>query len=546
MNEIYSYVQPENSFSIFACGYAWENPNAKEGRTASMFRMDEDGEVGFLYRWGDRADTLAQDVCRAINYDYEQSELFLLLEATSESLRPEYSSYSEYSALNTDILILTMKTNGQIVNAYNINMRKASISLHVGGNSAFAWGRYLVFGGYSWGYKTRMQNVTYTVTAPQYDSFVFKYDPEADQDCVYQDKASSSWIYDNLGLTSGTEQNKYSQDEVEDGATDLSRDSSLFSSMGDQFLAYSSRYSGAFDLQDTFKYPRMCASESVNLTTGVRYYRGSNEKAYSIAEQSDASQVLGRMPDPTWLFQNGTNAQDDLGRFNALDNGGTFYIQTDSEEAVKKQRTILRSCAGTDLYELYLYVDVLNNNCPDFETDPETKFSLNVGDVLEYRLPRLVDKENNDEPEVYIAPTEDDKWPPFLFFDNMTNTLIFRPDSIWYQSYTYYFQIVVKEKNSASVYYPYFCDVKVLGNQIDPDDYLNFTDIYFNMTSVDRHSRGTFSWTTPVNLTFVAENWDALFEVYVKNVTFKKHNQTTALKNFEFTKLHDDNMTMDF
>ena len=93
MNEIYSYVQPENSFSIFACGYAWVDPLAKEGRTASMFRMDEDGEVGFLYRWGDRTDTLAQDVCRAINYDYEQSELFLLLEATSEKLRPEYSSY---------------------------------------------------------------------------------------------------------------------------------------------------------------------------------------------------------------------------------------------------------------------------------------------------------------------------------------------------------------------------------------------------------------------------------------------------------------------
>jgi len=252
------------------------------------------------------------------------------------------------------------------------------------------------------------------------------------------------------------------------------------------------------------------------------------------------------MPDATWLFQNGTEAEGDLGRFDAFDNGGTFYIQTDSEEAVKKQRTILRSCAGTDLYELYLYVDVLNNNYPDFETDPETKFSLNVGDVLEYRLPTLVDKEGNDEPEVYIAPTEDDDWPPFLFFDNMTNTLIFRPDSIWYQSYTYYFQIVVKEKNSDSVLYPYFCDVKVLGNEIDPDDYLNFTDIYFNMTSVDRNSRGTFSWTTPVNLTFVAENWDALFEVYVKNVTYKKHNQTTPLKNFEFTTLHDDNMTMDF
>ena len=56
MNEILSFVQPENSFSIFACGYAWVDPNSREGTTASMYRMDEDGEVGLMYRWGDRTD----------------------------------------------------------------------------------------------------------------------------------------------------------------------------------------------------------------------------------------------------------------------------------------------------------------------------------------------------------------------------------------------------------------------------------------------------------------------------------------------------------
>ena len=190
MNEIYSYVQPENSAHIFACGYAWTDPLAREGRTASMVRVDEDGEVGFLYRWGDRSaaptpDIPPQDVCRAINYDESNGELFLLLEVTSAVLRPEYSSYSDYSSSNTDILILTMRTNGQIVNAYNINMREAAISLHIGGNSAFARDGYLIFGGYSWGYRTRKQDVTYTVSAPQYDSFVFRHDPEADQDCLY-------------------------------------------------------------------------------------------------------------------------------------------------------------------------------------------------------------------------------------------------------------------------------------------------------------------------------------------------------------------------
>jgi hypothetical protein len=50
--------------------------------------------------------------------------------------------------------------------------------------------------------------------------------------------------------------------------------------MNNLFLAYSSRYSGSFDLGDTMKYPKMCAKHSINMTVkddGVQYYRGQNE-----------------------------------------------------------------------------------------------------------------------------------------------------------------------------------------------------------------------------------------------------------------------------
>jgi hypothetical protein len=49
--------------------------------------------------------------------------------------------------------------------------------------------------------------------------------------------------------------------------------------MNNLFLAYSSRYSGSFDLGDTMKYPKMCAASSINMTVdddGVQYYRGQN------------------------------------------------------------------------------------------------------------------------------------------------------------------------------------------------------------------------------------------------------------------------------
>lgn len=174
-----------------------------------------------------------------------------------------------------------------------------------------------------------------------------------------------------------------------------------------------------------------------------------------------------------------------------------------------------------------------------------------VGDVIEYKLPPLEDKEKNDEPEVFVAAQdgsadEANKYPPFMFFDNVTNTIIFRPDSIWYQGYEYRYKLVVKEKNSDTVFYEYFCDVEVEGDQIDKMQYLNFTDIDYNVTDVDRYSKGALVWSTPVNTTFVKENWDSMFDVYIHNVTWRTHKENTPLMGFEITDLGEDNRTMNY
>jgi hypothetical protein len=58
----------------------------------------------------------------------------------------------------------------------------------------------------------------------------------------------------------------------------------LMKEMNNLYMGYTSRYSGAFDLLDTFKYPKMCAFKSDNMTDGVQYYRGQNELAYVIGE----------------------------------------------------------------------------------------------------------------------------------------------------------------------------------------------------------------------------------------------------------------------
>lgn len=87
----------------------------------------------------------------------------------------------------------------------------------------------------------------------------------------------------------------------------VSRDN-LFGNAFDNFIAYSSSYAGAFDLGDTMKYPRMCASESINMTGGngtggVQYYKGQHEKSYWIGRQSNASNAINKMEmGVTWMF----------------------------------------------------------------------------------------------------------------------------------------------------------------------------------------------------------------------------------------------------
>ena len=67
----------------------------------------------------------------------------------------------------------------------------------------------------------------------------------------------------------------------------------------------------------------------------------------------------------------------------------------------------MRDCDKADrLVELNLYVNVLNNTVP-FPVDTiKTSFSLQVGDVLVYKIPKLIDSEANDIPECLVLPTQ--------------------------------------------------------------------------------------------------------------------------------------------
>jgi len=533
MHEIYSYIQPANDESIYTCGYKWENPTEETYRKAVTMKMSTSGDVQMLNVWGESSN---YDVCRAVSHDKTRREIAFLLEVTSPSLRPSYSKYSRFSGDNSDIMIIVMRESGAIVEGFNINMDTASISLGVGDHSFFIKDEYYIFGGQSYGFKTKAQNKTYDIIAPEYDSYVFKHNPRTSLNCLYGDSMSRSQ------LSQSSINMAYSGSQVED----ISTNRGLFRKMN-LFMGYTSRYSGSFDLGDTIKYPKMCADKSENMTDGVEYYRGQRELGYNIGANSKSGSVVMADVTQTWMFQNGTAADGLLGRWDPFVKQGTIFVQTDAQEAEGKRRTILRGCNRFDnLNELYLYVNVLKNTYPDFKTEIETSWTLSVGDNFSYKLPQLVDDEGNDIPEVYIEKMDNQEFPPFLYYDNNTQTLTFTPHSIWYQGITYYFIIVVKEQNSDSVFYPYYCTVKMSGVKIDPEEYLNFTDISFSMGPIDRESKGTLIWSAPVNTTFVKEHFDTMFDVYIKNVTFRVHNQTMYLKDFKILELDDDQMTMNY
>lgn len=78
-----------------------------------------------------------------------------------------------------------------------------------------------------------------------------------------------------------------------------------------------------------------------------------------------------------------------------------------------------------------LYIEVVSNTYPDFKTEPQTAFTVEVNDVFQYKLPAVTDPEGNDEPEVYVGFMEQQKskYPAFLLYNNNTQTITLKPDS---------------------------------------------------------------------------------------------------------------------
>ena len=142
----------------------------------------------------------------------------------------------------------------------------------------------------------------------------------------------------------------------------------------------------------------MCSdtSKKLDLTAlGFKdYYRGQDEMSMSASDLGIATDIGLLNDGQVWLYENGTEAEGEIGRFDRFDNGGTFYVQANYESHVGTHGTLLRGCSKSNqLIEIYFDVSIKHNNVPVFETQIPLNYDLDRGDVEEYTLPAITDRE---------------------------------------------------------------------------------------------------------------------------------------------------------
>ena len=68
---------------------------------------------------------------------------------------------------------------------------------------------------------------------------------------------------------------------------------------------------------------------------------------------------------------------------------------------------MIRGCdLVNNLHEINYYINVSSNSAPEFDTDIQTQWNLNLNDNITYKLPKFSDPEGNDVGEVYINSME--------------------------------------------------------------------------------------------------------------------------------------------
>ena len=78
------------------------------------------------------------------------------------------------------------------------------------------------------------------------------------------------------------------------------------------------------------------------------------------------------------------------------------------------------------------------------------------------------------------------------------------PTSRLFNGRTYYFSVVLKEKNSDFMMNTYYMTVKMSGDPVDEASEMeNATKISMSITYLNYHSEGQFQFSSPINMKYL-------------------------------------------
>ena len=569
MSRIQAVSQAENDDDIFICGDYQPNEGTTDTEPygddveyqAVIARMKDDGEVSWISTISGAnplasADNANQDRCMGVSYYKEKEQLAAVIQGKMSTVRDNNIKGNYF-----DTILVLMRSGGEAQKVTVISQGD-NLDMYSAKNGIFWQGDYVFFAGWSNGYTTERQQLDKSSEeSPDSDVYVYRYRFGFPNQCLFlYDKADAN-VFERLT-------DRFTRDEIErEGLYTFTVQYRSIPVRQEEnyFLPYKSRYSGGFNLLDTMKIPRPCAFESQNLTS-VQYYRGQNTLSYDLYGSNNQPRAATLMEsDAKMIFQDGTDASS-LATYDR--NSFTIAIQTD-EEITGVQRTIIRSCDKLNrLLEMNLYIEVLTNTYPEFVSEPDTTFVVELNEVLQYKLPDALDPEGNDEPEIYVGKmvNQEDKYPDFLIYSNETKTIKFEPKDKKYAGQTFYFTIVIKEKNSDSVKFDYYATVRVAGIPSqgsvtgqttetgaageegielnangDPIQTINYTIQY-----VDDKGRGSLKFTRPIHMKWLEENFYDFFRVYWRDTSYRKTREDLELQDFNATIFSNDSMTVNF
>ena len=77
----------------------------------------------------------------------------------------------------------------------------------------------------------------------------------------------------------------------------------------------------------------------------------------------------------------------------------------------------------------------------------------------------------------------------------------------------------MKEKNSDTVKYPYYCTIKVGGELIEPNTEIKWNYVNYTLNWV-QGINVSIKWNVPVNMTWLSLNFMDIFSIYWTDTDF--------------------------